>query len=504
MKLELLTAPDDGFIIGRDLIGYGKLGDDTDTWTDITDSAGEIRASRGTEAGLLTVQLRDAAPDTDLRLRVGRRCRIYDPDRGHVLWYGRITGVPAVEYYDKDTGDDYSIVTLTAGDVVAEATNNQVGNIGAPGVRDTLRQRVARIGAVATVPLVHTWTNPPDEPVPPAGWTNPLRTPTATTGGAYLEGSALDWDNAGVQQGLWITLDGLEPDAVYTFTAQAAYTEAGDPGTVALWTDEPGTPLQLAGWNIAADPEPAPVGPTILTATLRPTGTTCGLYILGFYVGTHAYDHTRRIEITAATVTQIQPPGLLQATAYEASAIDHLDTACNSITGSRWRATLDGTLEVTENAPVGPLVAVISDTNLGISATEICLGYDAFVNDLTITNRGLAGDDTTTYTDALSIASYGRSASQFDTCLADQWRVPLVAGARFAAASTPEWAPTEVTYLYDDLGITPDKHDRVGVSRRGRLWTCEVIDIHHRIIPDPDEPTGTARRHLVTLTLRKA
>ena len=172
MRVEILTAPETGFVIGRDLVGYATIGSDPDVWTDLTPDAGTITATRGgttsrvnaLDVGTLTVPLKNADPVTDLRIRVGRHVRLYDDAADTVLWYGRIADIPAT---DEGT---YTVTTLAATDAVDSLANTTRYDAGDYGMPDNLRERVARLATTATVPLRAVLTDTIRDAGPASTW----------------------------------------------------------------------------------------------------------------------------------------------------------------------------------------------------------------------------------------------------------------------------------------------------------------------------------------------
>lgn len=536
MRLELLTAPENGFIVGRDLVGFANVGNDPDVWADITPGSGEIRADRGGStsrpnarpAGVLTTSLRDADPDTDLRLRVGRRVRLYDDARGDVLWYGRITGVPAIEDYDKDTGTDYRIVTLTAGDAVTEAANTTVPGTGpAYGKRENLRQRCARLGALSTVPVRHTYA-PTELPTDPAGaWSarNDVGAPLAVTpvpGGGRVDQPS-SWNAGGMTSGGWVNLSIPTPEWVPggTFaiaadvkvqvilsgsvvSSEASYLLFG-------FTDAAGSTGER-DWHVFTGATGVPTPAEFTAPPIVRESETRGFVVTAMPATPAApstgASATTRLEVT--NVRAVSPEGLavLAPTALSASLDAHLTMATNTARAT-WKPTLEGTIDVHEGPLPTTPVAAFSDVSTGVSVTEFAMGYDRFVNDLTVTNRltdpeGKAADVAYRFENITSIAGHGRAADTLDLCLGRPELVPYVTGYVFADRGAPTWQPQSVTYLYDDLAAVPDLDDLVLTLRRGVTYPALVTGVSHRITPDPEEPTGKALRHLVTLHLRKA
>lgn len=86
MKVEVLAPPVNSFVVGRDLVGFGRVGDDPEVWEDLIADAGAFTSSRGQVAsglsgldvGSLNVPLKDVDPQLDSRLRSGRRVRVVD------------------------------------------------------------------------------------------------------------------------------------------------------------------------------------------------------------------------------------------------------------------------------------------------------------------------------------------------------------------------------------------------------------------------------------------
>lgn len=531
MRVEILAAPEDAFVLGRDLLGYANLGDDPDEWVDLLPGAGQVTATRGgttgrvnaLDVGTLTIPLKNADPVTDLRLRVGRHVRLYDPETETVLWYGRITDIPAT---DEGT---YTVTTLVATDAVDSLANSTRYGAGDYGTPETLRSRVGRLSTTATVALRHAIN---DDPVPaptadtwaavvmPAETTLPV---TPVAGGGRVE-APVSWNTVGgfiLDYGIPEIRIPLpdDPPGRYLVTATAVVNLAitGGGSTTGArsgftWFSE--GPNSAAGPHASITLPAGDTNPLALSTPLpviRQPGDALGFRLLPYRTGGSG-SGTLTVTLTDVTIARVEGPAVLQAVAYEGPVSEHLNMACDSV-GAVWRPTLDGGAEILEGRRSETSVASFTDnltaSPADASYTRLEFGYatgDDLVNDLTVTNHGRTSegdaDDTThVATNATSIANYGRRSGSLDTCLAAG--VDARAGEVLAELDSPAWGPRSVTYVYRDLGLVPDLYEHVTVYRLGAAYTCPVLGVEHQITPDPERPHAPIK-HLVTLTLGKA
>lgn len=469
MKVEVLAPPEESFVVGRDLVGHSKIGSDPDVWEDLIDDAGAFTAQRGgttsrlnaLEVGLLSVPVKNADPETDFRLRVGRRIRLFDEARSKTLWFGRISDIPAFDEAD------YLVTTLAGADAVDELTQSTQKGAGTPGETQTLRQRVEELAKTATIPLVYVQDT--------------ASIPDLTTAG----GSEQTATQVGHRYRVEIT---------FTWEGPAA------PGDMVGWLT-----AKSGGADVETTLSAYDLGGTAPRVVLEfvAQASSASFRVLGRKPGVWSYV----IHASDVTVTRVEGPAVLQAVGQESSCTDHLDMACDSV-GAIWRPTLAGTVEVIEGNLTGGVVARFSDDpddlSRDASYTKVEMGYaatDDLINDLTVTNHGPSADTARVYTNAASIAAYGRRATTIDTCLATSELMDARAAEVMDAADEPRWAPRSLTYAYDDLPDVPDLYDLVTVTRRGVVHTCQVVGVPHDVQPDPNRPDGL--KHFVTLTLRK-
>lgn len=524
MKVEILTPPDDSFVVGRDLVGFANVGDSPDVWEDLIDDAGSFTAQRGgtspalnaLDVGTLSVPLRDADPETDDRLRVGRRVRLHDEDRETDLWFGRVADIPATDERD------YLVTTLAASDPVDELTNARMSGVGTPGQTENLKARVERLGVASTVPLRYVWAGGVPVPAAASGWTarddQGASIPVTAVPGGFKTSNAASWTPSH-SVGTWLELRIPTPDWIVdhryeiTATVKVELVRDGYPTitdrtyTVVSLDDASGTSDDDSYFVETSSPvsSPSPVTFTTPALPLRPNRFLDVTAVVATPAGTGAGTYT--LTVTDVTAKPLEGYSILQAVGTEASVTEHLNMACDSV-GAVWRPTLDGAVEVIEGNYAADVVARFTDDpfdpNMEASFTALEMGYaatDDLINDLSVTNRGPTADSTKVYTNATSIAAHGRRSATLDTCLATQELVDSRAAVVLAEASTPRWAPRAVTYLYDDLEVVPELYSAVQVTRREKDHVCLVLGARHEVHPDSNQPTG--RKHLVTLTLRK-
>lgn len=467
MKIELLSPPEDSFVVGRDLVGFAKVGNEPDVWEDLLDVSGAFTAKRGgvkvngLDVGMLSVPVKDVDPEGDFRFRVGRHIRLYDEDRGNVLWYGRTYDLPAT-----DEGD-YTVTTLAGTDVLDSLANTSRYGAGTPGTTESLKSRVARLAASASVSL------------------------------RYVEESA---EFEGLAVGVPVAVPTLTG---HRYRVDYEYTYVG-------------TPLGPVG-RIFAGPVGGSYGSALLPQSSTPSApiqagfefTAVGLSTeLNLARAPWFGDVPTQITTTGLKVTRIEGPAVLQAVSYEGPISEHLDMACNSV-GAVWRPTLDGAVEVfdadlTASEPVAWFTDDPHDPNTAVSFTKIEMGFAAtedLINDLSITNHGPGADTTRAYTNSASIAAHGRRSATLETCLATEPLVDALAARLLNESSTPRWVPRSVTVLYDHLDEVPDLYSTVRVTRRGVTHLCQVLGLEHEVEPYRHHPTG--RKHSVSLSLRK-
>lgn len=497
MKVEILRPPTTSFVVGRDLVGYAKVGNDPDVWEDLIPNAGAFSPQRGgtttpkvnaLDVGTLSVPLKDMDPETDTRLRVGRRLRLVDEERGgRVLWFGRLSDIPAS---DEQT---HMVTTLAATDAVDELGNATVKGVGVPGEVESLRARVAKLGAFSTVPLVYVT---PRSKIKAGEWENvPLSGRTVAVGDGWTVSAPAN------------ALDFAWPSATFStqpgFTYRVTLTYKGSTGAAS--PDDVYADAYLSdGSGVGGDPSRLTLDNTTRTVTLQITAPSESA-LLSFGVNFRPYSIA--LQLTEATVERFEGPAVLQAVGREASITEHLDMACDSV-GAVWRPTLTGTVEVIEGDLIGNSLGRLTDDPDDVDAlasyTKLDLGFaatDDLINELTVTNHGPSAETTRVYTNAASIAAHGRRSASIDLCLATSDLLDERAAQLLAEASTPRWSPRSLTYVYEALPFVPDLYDLIDVRRRGVTHRCLVLGVSHELEPDPTRPNGV--KHLVTLTLRK-
>lgn len=468
MKVEILRPPLTSFVVGRDLVGYAKVGNDPDVWDDLISNAGAFRAQRGgtttpkvnaLDVGTLSVPLKGMDPETDSRLRVGRRLRLVDEERGdRVLWFGRLSDIPAT---DEPT---YMVTTLAATDPVDELGNAMAKGIGVPGEVETLRSRVERLSALSTVPLVY-------------------RTESTDVAGLSMNDSVTVPVRLGNRYRIEISyeVDKVAADGIPGMIG----IESGDgPDTFPRW------PISEKSNRLTFD--------LVAGAATAKFNLVPGIAVMGYPVS---------MLVKSFVITRLEGPAVLQAVGREASITEHLDMACDSV-GAVWRPTLDGTVEVIEGDYAGNVLGRLTDdpadTDALASYTKLEMGYaatDDLINELTVTNHGPSAETTRVFTNPASIAAHGRRSASIDLCLATSDLLDLRARELLDQASTPRWSPRSVTYAYEAVDLVPDLYDVIDVRRRGVTHRCLVLGIPHDLEPDPARPSGV--KHFVTLTLRK-
>lgn len=521
MKVEILSPPADSFVVGRDLVGFANVGSDPDVWEDLIGDAGAFTAQRGgttprlngVDVGTLTCPLKDADPESDLRLRVGRRVRLFDEDLGRVLWYGRISDIPAADERE------YLVTTLVATDAVDELSNARLSGVGTPGTRDAIAARVAQLAETSTV-VLRSVVSPPDAlPAPSTGWTytfdgSAYFPVTAVSGGGQVV-VPVSWHTivvGGLPQRLWssgwpgifvrVPVTVWPPDE-YDVTATVEVTF-----TYGAVTSKVVTYLALR-WDGAGVWDNFTPGETPIVMSVEKTRVDEALLMVEASVDWEppTADGSGTIVWKVTGVTARSKARVLQAVGLEAPVSEHLTMACDSV-GAVWRPTLDGAVEVIDLPAGGTPVARFSDDlydpDADASYTKLEMGYaatDDLINDLSVTNHGPSVDTVRVYTNPTSIASHGRRSATLATCLATSVLMDERAEEVLQASSTPRWSPRALTYVYDDLGVVPDVYDAVVVVRRGVAHACLVLGVHHEVQPDLEHVTK--RKHLVTLTLRK-
>ncbi len=164
MKLEILTPPPDGFILGRSLVGVGRLGSPSaaETWDDFLPQATTITVSRGGSTGHLNrldggrlAATFKGLDDLDLALTPGRAVRLRDDARGVVLFGGDLLDPITTD------GRDYDLTTIVCTDVADTLANSPCSAAGVYGFEQTLGQRVAEVmGKTTAAVRVHGTDTP--------------------------------------------------------------------------------------------------------------------------------------------------------------------------------------------------------------------------------------------------------------------------------------------------------------------------------------------------------
>ena len=286
------------------------------------------------------------------------------------------------------------------------------------------------------------------------------------------------------------TVTGLTVGKVYRLTANAALV--GDPGA--------NTPnrYQLGLGTAWGDPVDLALNTITALPSIEFTATATSHLIrvrLAEAVTAAGNGALERLAVFGIVLSEIvsASPFRLRSIDWEGSLAAHFDLANNSV-GARWWVDAYGVTQFSASLGTEDALVTFTDhrTDGHLEYTDLGTSLDTrrVVNDLTVNQRAVGGDETLNYKELTSIATNATRQASMDMSLYDTGAYAGSVDARvteiFGEYGSPEFTITGITWNAQedpDLAARLDVYTAVDVVFRGNTYRLRIVNIKHRATP---------------------